>query len=412
LPTFRLILWSAFCLFYGVAPVSAQLAGEQIKELPFKVLTRSIYLGGAVEDADIAPDGEHTAAAVRKCGIPGVSRTCTLDVEVWSSADATHVANRLLFSNVSDVNVAIRFSADGHTLVISDGQEKLRLWRMPDLTETSSIDLGLTNEDMRELQKEDRQERAQLFEEHPRMSQSAPRVLQIEASPCSPLVAAVIRIGAAEMIRIFDFTSGKLLRSWSFLDAVSYKGTPQLSWSQDGKRLAIALPSTRGLKHPGRTDPANLLIYDVMSGKLSAKFEAGGRVIFAGDYLIASTCRTPGTFFKPTLRIFDSKTGETIRTIGAEGTGVRDPIAISADGKVVLGFVGRVRTEMIWSDLTTVDVPFDARIRLWEMPAGNLIFASEDLPLIPRRASFRLNAAGNWVIAFDQSTKLLLLQLK
>ena len=74
--------------------------------------------------------------------------------------------------------------------------------------------------------------------------------------------------------------------------------------------------------------------------------------------------------------------------------------------------MGHVRKEMIWSDLTTVDVPFDARIRLWEMPAGKLIFASEDLPLIPKRASFRLNAAGNRVIAFDQGTKLLVFQLK
>jgi len=166
-----------------------------------------------------------------------------------------------------------------------------------------------------------------------------------------------------------------------------------------------------------------LLIYDVPSGQLAAKFEtkdewterglsARGRVIFAGDDLIVSTRRMPGTFFRPTLRVYDSRTGEIIHTISAEETGVRDPIAISADGKVLLGFVGHVRKEMIWSDLTTVDVPFDARIRLWEMPAGKLIFASEDLPLIPKRASFRLNAAGNWVIAFDQGTKLLLLQLK
>ena len=105
------------------------------------------------------------------------------------------------------------------------------------------------------------------------MSQSGPRVVQVEPSPSSPLVTVVIRIGAAEMIRVFDLTSGKLLRSWSFLDAVSYKGAPPLSWSRDGKRLAISLPSTRGLKHPGRTAPANLLIYDVRSGQLAAKFE-------------------------------------------------------------------------------------------------------------------------------------------
>jgi hypothetical protein len=58
----------------------------------------------------------------------------------------------------------------------------------------------------------------------------------------------------------------------------------------------------------------------------------------------------------------------------------------------------------------------DVRIRLWEMPTGNLIFASEDLPLNPKRAlSFRLNATGNWVLGFEHfggTNKLLLLQLK
>ena len=33
-----------------------------------RVLSFSIYLGGAVEDADIAPDGEYVAAAVRNPG--------------------------------------------------------------------------------------------------------------------------------------------------------------------------------------------------------------------------------------------------------------------------------------------------------------------------------------------------------
>jgi WD40 repeat protein len=412
LPTFRLIQWSAVCLFYGVAPLSAQLAGEQVKELPFKVLTRSIDLGGAVEDADIAPDGEYTAAAVRKCGMPGGSRTCTLDIEVYRTADSKGVASRTLLTNVHEVAVAIRVSAGGHTLVISDGRGKLHLWLMTDLIDIDSIDLGLTSEDFLDLQERYNQETAQLSKQlgHP-IAPRAPRVMQIESSPSSPLIAVVISVGRAEMIRVFDLTSGKLLHSWSFMNAFR---TAAVSWSQDGRHLAISLLSTRGMKHPERTDPANLLIYDVLSGQLAAKFEirAAGRVVFAGDYLIDSTSRMPGTFFKPTLRVFDSRTGNRIRTIGAEGTGVRDPIAISADGKVLLGFVGHVRKEMIWSDLTTVDVPFDARIRLWEMPAGKLIFVSEDLPLIPKRASFRLNAAGNRVIAFDQGTKLLLFQLK
>lgn len=377
----------------------------------FKVLDHSINLGGAVEDADISPDGEYIAAAVRKCGIPGRSETCILDIEVWSSADATQLASRVLLTKVGDFAVALRFSADAHTLVISDGRGKLHLWRMTDLADIDSIDLGLTSKDFLDLQERYNQEMAQLSKQlgHP-IAPRAPRVMQIESSPSSPLIAVVISVGRAEMIRVFDLASGRLLHSWSFMDA--YRGA-EVSWSQDGKRIAISLPSTRGLKHRERTDPANLVIYDAPSGQLSAKFEiAGERVVFAGNSLIVSTHRMPGTFFRPTLRVYDSRTGEIIRAISAGETGVRDPIAISADGKVLLGFVGHVRKEVIWSDLTTMDVPFDARIRLWEMPTGKPIFASEDLPMIPKRASFRLNATGNWIIGFDQGTKLLLLQLK
>jgi hypothetical protein len=140
------------------------------------------------------------------------------------------------------------------------------------------------------------------------------------------------------------------------MDVASYKGAPALSWSQDGKRIAISLPGTRGLKHPERTDPADLLIYDAISGRLSAKFEvredwerslaAPGRAIFAGDNLIVSTHRMPDIFFRPTLRVLDSRTGEKTRKMSAEGTGVRDPIAVSGDGKELLGFVGRVIDEV------------------------------------------------------------------
>ena len=83
---------------------------------------------------------------------------------------------------------------------------------------------------------------------------------------------------------------------------------------------------------------------------------------------------------------------------------------------MILGFVGHVRRAMLWSDVVSMDVPMDVRIRPWEMPPGNLIFASEDLPLNPKRAlSFRLNATGNWVLGFEHfggTNKLLLLQLK
>jgi len=377
-----------------------------------EVLDHSIDLRGAVEDADISPNGEYIAAAVRKCGMLDGSPTCAIDIEVWSSADSTQLASRVLLTNVREFAVAIRFSSDGQTLVIPDGLGKLCLWRMSNLAEIGSIDLGLKNEDMQDLQTRDIKEHAWMYERFPRMTPSAPRVLQIETSPSSPLVAIAIRVGGAEMIRVFDLTSGKLFQSWGFLDAASDKGAPPLSWSKDGKRLAISLPSTRGLKHPERTDPADLLIYDAVSGQLSAKFEAKKHVIFAGDNLIASTRRMPGTFFSPTLRLFDAKTEDTIQTISVEGTGVRDPIAASADGKILLGFVGRVRKEMLWSDLVTYEVPVDARIRLWEIPTGKLIFVSGDLHLIPLRASFRLNATGNWIIGFDQGWRLLLLQLK
>jgi WD40 repeat protein len=393
----------------------------------FKVLDHSINLGGAVEDADISPDGEFIAAAVRKCGIPGRSQTCILDIEVWSSADATQLANRVSLTNVGDVAVALRFSADAHTLVISDGQGKLHLWRTTDLADINSIDLGLTSKDFLDLQERYNQEMAQLSEQLGRpIAPRTPRVMQIESSPSSPVIAVVISLGRAEMIRVFDLTSGKLLHSWSFMDA--YRAARPLSWSQDGKRIAISLPSTRGMKHPERTDLANLLIFDIASGQLTAKLEINeqwdsdvwvaeapaerrGRVLFAGNDLIVSTRRTSATFFRPTLRVLDSRTGGTIRTISAEGTGVRDPIAASADGKVLLGFVGRVRKVMD-RELFRRDVALDARICLWKMPAGELIFASEELPLIPNRASFRLNATGNWIIGFDQGTKLLVFQLK
>ena len=420
MPRSIVVLCSIACLLYGVAPLCAKSSEEQAK-----ALDHSIDLGGAIEDADVSPSGEYVSGAVRKCEMSEGSRTCTLFIEVWSSADSKRVANRTLLTNVGEVAVGIRFSADGRVLLVSDGKGKLRLWQTRDLSEINSIDLGFMSADSRNLQEKDNQERARLSKlTGYRMIPSGPQVMQIETSPSAPLVAVVISVGGSEIIRVFDLMSGELLHSWSFPDAFRAR---LISWSQDGKRIALFLPNMRGFKHPERTDPANLLIYDLVSGQLTAKFEIKeaedldawapeapaerrGRVIFLGDDLIVSTRRTPDTFFRPTLRLLDSTTGRTIRTIGAEGTGVRDPIAASADGKVLLGFVGRVQKVMD-RELNSRDVAVDTRICVWKMPAGKPAFTSEELPLIPNRASFRLNSTGNWIIGFDQGTKLLVLKL-
>jgi hypothetical protein len=48
------------------------------------------------------------------------------------------------------VAVAVRFFPDAHSILISEGQGKLRQWQITDSAEIKSVDIGLTSEDIQQ----------------------------------------------------------------------------------------------------------------------------------------------------------------------------------------------------------------------------------------------------------------------
>jgi len=351
--------------------------------------------------ADLAPDG--SAAAVAKLRRIVSEETgkqeVFVEIEVWDFRAQKLLAQRTLTHRPASASLTaewgqVRYSGDGKILLVYDG-EILSVLRAATLEEITRIDLGLPS--------------------WPRDSQVVDLVTPREVIR---ELAVLLSWGGGRggALRIYDLQTGALRRQWEF-----DHGYPELgahaAWRPDGRRVAVSLlPVVPGEQVP--REEFNVQVMDAGSEKVLAKFNAGyaaGPLCFgAGDTLITATASPAWALVFGThkIKIWNATTGRLLREIDSPPSGVRSSLAISADGKTLLGYTGteHANTRPNVTDPTEIT---EQRFREWDLASGRVLATSPRiLPLGNKRPELRMSARGDLVLAFwqDANKPLLVFQ--
>jgi hypothetical protein len=208
------------------------------------------------------------------------------------------------------------------------------------------------------------------------------------------------------MIHIFDFVSGRQVRSWGQPTHQSGSG-PRMTWDLAGEHLALGFGSE--ILHEGQR--GDVLVYDVPTGTvvhvLGSGFKGVVSVAFAGnDQLVVA----PARFVRDALHELRmvNFVGELQEAFTLPQSGLSNPFVVSSDGKRLVALAPRV----VFDGDPPVPRPLDTRLVLWDIGDGQPRAITPDLwPVkFPRLA---LSRDGRRILAgrhYD-SRRLVLLEL-
>ena len=189
------------------------------------------------------------------------------------------------------------------------------------------------------------------------------------------------------LVRVYDLTSGALLREWDMTKGRYPFGDVAISPS--GNQIAVSYVPESSL---GRSKAVeNLELFDVSTGKVSLKVKTGhlpGRISFAGETRVATddTLEPQPLLPHPEIRLWDLSDGKLLRTFGDPKLGARRFVGASSDGNVILGYIPKETLHSgggieggLWNQT------LEQRFRLWDAATGETIATSP--PLLPIESS-------------------------
>jgi hypothetical protein len=220
------------------------------------------------------------------------------------------------------------------------------------------------------------------------------------------------------LIRVYDLSSGTLVREWDMTESPYDLG--DIAISPSGNQIAVSHiprnpPTTTKKSRPGvKTKEINdIELYDVSSGKMTLQVNPGhepGRISFAGEQRIASDdTRMPQPIYPhPTIRLWDCNDGKLLREFSDPKVGARRFVGASSDGSVILGYIPRETLHTGWGG--PLSETLEQRFRLWDAATGQVIATSPSfLPNLNTFSdkgrevldpSLELSADGQSVIVF------------
>jgi WD40 repeat protein len=260
----------------------------------------------------------------------------------------------------------IRYSSNGAFLVFSDVSGELHVLDARDLKEIRSISLGLS-------------------ETHQSYGPIA-----VEVSPSGDRVAVAFsaptlgKNSQSREVRVFNLDTGRLL--WK----VNFEGDVigGIAWSPDGYQIALTLPAVTQSGGPLRPDTNrgkdDLFVLDSSSGRVLSKFNTGdltGPICFGPDQEVftapAHSVQKGGPH--ESVKVWDVRTGTLKRKIGYQGRDVYDTLGLSKDGRVLMGYIGKVGSKLDVLDMARYSSPLDQRFAIWDARNGRLIADSPNL---------------------------------
>ena len=389
LPITILALTLGICFVAPAHAQNARRARAPLKEKTMRV--HSLRVAGQW-GADISPDGNSVAVAVlRKVVAPETNNEeAFVDVEIWDFRATKRMAQRTLEHRPASAPVTaewgqVRYSGDGRVLLVYDG-ELLSVLQADTLEEITRIDLGLPA--------------------WPRDSQVVDLAMPREAAR---EVAVLLSWGGGRggAVRLYDLQTGALGRQWEFDHGYPELGA-RVAWKPDGRKLAVSLlPVVPGVQLP--KDEKTLQVMDAESGKILARINTGylaGPICFtADDKLVTATAESAWALVLGThkIKIWNATSERLLREIESAPSGVRESLALSADGKRLLGYVGSEKATLNLSASDPTEI-LEQKFRLWDLPSGRIVTTSPKiLPPADKRAQLRLNAKGDFVLVFWNS---------
>ena len=375
----------ACTLFVCGGVVSAQ--SDKTAAIPeqqnyFRVYT--LDTGSGALGADIAPDGR--SAAVES--YTWEDRTQLVEeIQLWDFHDHKLISHkelaRVKVPKIDEASLRrgfVRFADSGRKIVVCECTEgRLLIFDSKTLVELQNIDLGMSS--------------------WPRLPESLVIDVQVDARGGRAAVLLEWGIYGGGELRVYESTSGALLRKWDFQDV----GFGRISIDPQGQRVAIpVLPFVLGARSL-RANERNLRILNVDSGKTVSEINTGyiaGAAAFIGENRMATVSANPDVkqFGEDTIKIWDVETGRLIRQISSVPGGVHDTLLVSGDGHVALGYVGLDKlVGHWWTDRNNVTVY--RRFRLWNLGTDQAIATSPDLPSLEDSA-FALSAKGDVVLVY------------
>jgi hypothetical protein len=150
-----------------------------------------------------------------------------------------------------------------------------------------------------------------------------------------------------------------------------------------------------------------LAIFDVASGRELREISTGylpGAVSYVGaNRVVTATVDLPSRapYNVQAIRFWDVSTGRMIEDIEMVPDGIRGNLAVSADARRIVGYIGREYGAGALTDPDGIISIGEQRFRVWEMQNGRVLATSPRLmPNIPKRPHLRLDARGELVLVF------------
>lgn len=201
-------------------------------------------------------------------------------------------------------------------------------------------------------------------------------------------------------VRVYDLDSGAQTNEWE-IPTGHLAGGSGLAWRQDGKELAAATSDRRPCYSGGGT----VYFFDLSASQPIKKMRlpnlVGDIAFGTGDtvYVANGNCAGYLSNRKPTLPIFDAASGNKLGDLEFAASGIRYNLAVSANRRALLGYVGR--EEMRWEFEDTLEV-IDQRFAVWDLATRRMVYVSSDLgghgADQPVLFTFRLSASGHWAL--------------
>jgi len=397
--TLRTILAVAvitMCCFISQRPPRAQTPVRQ-PSAPY-ILSIPDFSG-----ADLSPDGTRLAVVVRRIVPTGqqFTRVHVQEIQIWDFRKGSIAVREDLGGQHAAwlVPSYVRYTNDGALLAVYTGGNIIRVLRSDDLQQLRLIHIELPPPSPSgpgiPVSFEDEETRVTSFETSPKGHWVALRLYRGTGERrWGPFWKNVYLGGFAS---IYDLDSDVKINGWE-ISGGYLGGGNGLAWRSDGRRLAAAASDAIPCLKGGGT----IYMFDPASSAITNRFRVSSLVgdIAWGeeDHIYVSNHGCPGYLSNqaPALPAYSASTGEQIGAFKSP-TGIRHRIAVSADKRRLIGYVGREK--MTFAGLEDTIVRVDSRFEVWDLETGKALFTSPELgppanwPALP--PTLRLSASGD-----------------